>query len=161
MAYELLVAAHGTQFPDQGSNPDAVCWECGVLAMGTPGRSLHVFLICSQRDVTSASSYSTVWISPLSLRVLCKSFIAHQSSGFSKQSLLLKAGHMHLHSNKYPQKLKVKQQHKMRLSDLLSLQTQLKRGVCVCVCVCVVFVFWFYMFSFDLQHSYIWRSFMQ
>ena len=38
---ELLVVACGTWFPDQGSNPGPLHWECGVLATGPSGRSLH------------------------------------------------------------------------------------------------------------------------
>ena len=35
-----LVAACGIQFPDQGSKPGPLHWECGVLAPGPPGKSL-------------------------------------------------------------------------------------------------------------------------
>ena len=38
---ELLVVACGTWFPDQGSNPGPLHWECGVLATGPSGKSLH------------------------------------------------------------------------------------------------------------------------
>ena len=31
------------QFPDQGSNPGPLHWECGVLPTGPPGKSLSVF----------------------------------------------------------------------------------------------------------------------
>ena len=36
----VFVAACGIQFPDQGSNPGLLHWECRVLAMGPPGKSL-------------------------------------------------------------------------------------------------------------------------
>lgn len=35
----LLPAACGTQFPDQGSNPGPLCWEGGVLATGPQRKS--------------------------------------------------------------------------------------------------------------------------
>ena len=28
-------------FPDQGSNPGPLHWECGVLTTGPPGKSLY------------------------------------------------------------------------------------------------------------------------
>ena len=37
---ELLVAAYGIQLPDQGLNPGPWHWERGVLATGSPGKSL-------------------------------------------------------------------------------------------------------------------------
>ena len=37
VAFELLVAACGIQFPDQGLNLDPLHWEHGVLATGPPG----------------------------------------------------------------------------------------------------------------------------
>ena len=39
VACELLVAACGILFPDQGSNPGPLHWERGVLATGPPGKS--------------------------------------------------------------------------------------------------------------------------
>ena len=39
VACELLAAAHGIQFPDQGSNPSALHWECGVPVTAPPGKS--------------------------------------------------------------------------------------------------------------------------
>ena len=36
-AYELLAAACGIYFPDQGSNPGPLHWERGVLATGPRG----------------------------------------------------------------------------------------------------------------------------
>ena len=38
---DLLVAACGTWFPDQGSNPGPLHWECGVLATGPPRKALQ------------------------------------------------------------------------------------------------------------------------
>ena len=38
-AGEILVAACGTYFPDQGSNPCPVDWELRVLATGPAGKS--------------------------------------------------------------------------------------------------------------------------
>ena len=47
VACKLLVAACGIRFPDQGSNPGSLHWECGVLAIGPPGKSLEwVSLLC-------------------------------------------------------------------------------------------------------------------
>ena len=40
---ELSVVACGIQFPDQGSNPDSLYWEHGVLATGPPGSPLIHF----------------------------------------------------------------------------------------------------------------------
>ena len=39
--YELLVAACGIQFPNQGSNPGLLHWELEVLATGPPQESLN------------------------------------------------------------------------------------------------------------------------
>ena len=39
VACELLSAACGIEFPDQGSNLGPLHWECGVLATGPPGKS--------------------------------------------------------------------------------------------------------------------------
>ena len=39
-AFELLVTAHGIQFPDQGWDPGPVHWKLGVLATESPGKSL-------------------------------------------------------------------------------------------------------------------------
>ena len=36
---QVLVAACGIQFPDQGLNPSPLHWELGVLATGPPGKS--------------------------------------------------------------------------------------------------------------------------
>ena len=36
---EVLVVACGIWFPDQGSNPGSLHWECGVPATGAPGKS--------------------------------------------------------------------------------------------------------------------------
>ena len=41
-AFELLVTAHGIQFPDQGWNPGPLHWELRVLATGPPGKSQPV-----------------------------------------------------------------------------------------------------------------------
>ena len=40
-ACELLAAACGMWFPDQGSNPDPLHWEGRVLATAPPGKSLE------------------------------------------------------------------------------------------------------------------------
>ena len=37
-----LVVICGIWFPEQGSNPGPLHWECGVLAMGPPGKSLKL-----------------------------------------------------------------------------------------------------------------------
>ena len=40
----LLVVACGIYFPDQGSNPGPLHWECGVSTTGLQGKSLSLFL---------------------------------------------------------------------------------------------------------------------
>ena len=40
VACELLVASCGVWFPDQGLKLDPLHWECGVLVIGSPERSL-------------------------------------------------------------------------------------------------------------------------
>ena len=42
--YQVLVAAYGISFPDQGLNPAPLHWELRVLATGLPGKSLNTFL---------------------------------------------------------------------------------------------------------------------
>ena len=37
-AFGLLVVTGGIQFPDQGSNPGPLHWECGILTTGPTGR---------------------------------------------------------------------------------------------------------------------------
>ena len=39
VACELLIAACSIQFPDQGSNPGPLHWECGVSTTRPPGKS--------------------------------------------------------------------------------------------------------------------------
>ena len=39
VACKLLIAACSIQFPDQGSNPGPLHWECGVSTLGPPGKS--------------------------------------------------------------------------------------------------------------------------
>ena len=39
-----LQYACGIEFPDQGSNPSPLHWECGVLPSGPPGKSQKVTL---------------------------------------------------------------------------------------------------------------------
>ena len=34
----------GSYFPNQGSNPCTLCWKCGVLTTGPPGKSQKCFL---------------------------------------------------------------------------------------------------------------------
>jgi len=45
---QVLVVSCGVQFPDQGLNPGPLHEECGILATGPPGKSLH-FKICIHR----------------------------------------------------------------------------------------------------------------
>ena len=42
-ACKLLVEACGIQFHNQGLNLGPLLWECGVLATGSPGKSLHYY----------------------------------------------------------------------------------------------------------------------
>ena len=35
----------GSQFPDQGSNPRPLQWNCRVLTTGLPGKSLHSYFL--------------------------------------------------------------------------------------------------------------------
>ena len=44
MAFEVLAAAYGISLPDEGSNPDFLHWELGVLATGPPGKPLPPFI---------------------------------------------------------------------------------------------------------------------
>ena len=57
-ARELLAAACGIQFPDQGSNPGPLHWECRVLATGPPGKS-PTSCFCSPKNVVLAHSIHT------------------------------------------------------------------------------------------------------
>ena len=43
--WNLLIAAYGIQFPDQGWNPGPLPWEYRILATGPPGKSLDSLLI--------------------------------------------------------------------------------------------------------------------
>ena len=43
--HSIFTTAYGIQFPDQGWNPDPLPWECRVLAIGPPGKSLDSLLI--------------------------------------------------------------------------------------------------------------------
>ena len=50
--FQLLVVACGVSFPDQGSNPGPLHWECRVLTTGPPGKSLHgIFINRTDRDM--------------------------------------------------------------------------------------------------------------
>ena len=39
---QVLIAACGIQFPDQGANLGPLHWELGVLVTGPPGKSLMI-----------------------------------------------------------------------------------------------------------------------
>ena len=56
MACELLVAAHGTQFPDQESNVGPAYWELRVSDTGLLGKSLSHDSIL-KKDLLSSSCY--------------------------------------------------------------------------------------------------------
>ena len=58
MADEFLVAACGISFPDQGSNPGPLLWECRVLATGPPEWSLHPHFICEKTEAHRAQARS-------------------------------------------------------------------------------------------------------
>ena len=45
---QVLVAACGIQFPDQGLNPSPLHWELGVLATGPPGKSLFLHFLSQE-----------------------------------------------------------------------------------------------------------------
>ena len=45
VACELLAAARGIKFPDQGWNLDPLHLECRVLALEPSGKSLHLVFI--------------------------------------------------------------------------------------------------------------------
>ena len=43
-ACELLVAAGGISFPDQGLNAGSLHWQCGAFATGHPGTpQIHLY----------------------------------------------------------------------------------------------------------------------
>ena len=44
MAFDILVAACGIELPDEGSNPDFLHWELGIVATGPPGKPLPPFI---------------------------------------------------------------------------------------------------------------------
>ena len=48
-ACELLVVARGIQFPDQALNLGSLHWERTVLAIGSPGKSLHHYFNTNPR----------------------------------------------------------------------------------------------------------------
>ena len=56
----------GSQFPDQGLNPYSLHWKCGVLATGTPGKSLISSLlpldICFSNSLQLSSLTSPVFL---------------------------------------------------------------------------------------------------
>ena len=116
-----------------------------IFDMFLEGCDLHILLLCC------------LDLPPLSKSTL-QSFISHQSSRFSKQSLLLKAVHMQSHSNKYPWELKVKQQHKMPFLTSFPCRLSWRGGwgcVCVCVCVCVCCFCFLALFCFLLTYSIV------
>ena len=56
-AYELLVAACGIQLADQGFNQGPLHWECGVLAIGPPGKSQSYILSDSSPHILLDKCY--------------------------------------------------------------------------------------------------------
>ena len=55
LAWDLLVAACGHNFPDQESNPGPVHWELGVWAPGPPRRSLVICFLFNISGVLHGS----------------------------------------------------------------------------------------------------------
>ena len=51
----VLVAAHGIQFPPQGSNPGPLHWEHRVLTTGPPGKSLPSCLLSYMKGFGAVS----------------------------------------------------------------------------------------------------------
>ena len=68
----VLVVAVGIWFPDQEWNPGPLHWECGILAMGPPGKysqlsildfaSHTVSVTITQLHCSPRASTSSVWI---------------------------------------------------------------------------------------------------
>ena len=58
--YELLVAACGIQFPNQGSNPGLLHWELEVLATGPLGKSSQFLAFSNQKLLTFLGSWPHV-----------------------------------------------------------------------------------------------------
>ena len=58
VACELLVAACGILFSDQGWNPGPLDWEHGVLATGPPGSPHHIEFICGSAPISSSQWHS-------------------------------------------------------------------------------------------------------
>ena len=63
VACEFLAVASGIKFPDQGSNPSSLHWECQVSATGPPGKSLAL-IFKSQSRYQLASQVVLVTKSP-------------------------------------------------------------------------------------------------
>ena len=69
---ELLVAAHGVQFPDQGWTPGPLHWEFRVLATGPPGKSRIKILNNNNVQYNNNKSYFllSAWTSQVASRTL-------------------------------------------------------------------------------------------
>ena len=101
MAYSLLVASRGIQFPDQGSNPGPRHWECRGLATGPPGKFLpsHISVLshhaglAENSDLTvsessgspGAMSASWKWVCQLSRLVAVLKY--HRQSSLNNRNM--------------------------------------------------------------------------
>ena len=81
----ILVAACGIEFPDQGSNPGPLHWECKVLATGLPGKSPWAWLWAAWREAVKNVPRLTRSLQLLFPVVLSHSphFAPHRSCGCS------------------------------------------------------------------------------
>ena len=66
----------GLLFPDQGSNPGSLHWECEVIATGPPGKSCKHFL----KESTFISSLRDISQSPRANEQLSKYSLCTQAS---------------------------------------------------------------------------------
>ena len=66
----------GILFPDQGSNPGSLHWECEVIATGPPGKSCKHFL----KESTFISSLRDISQSPRANEQLSKYSLCTQAS---------------------------------------------------------------------------------
>ena len=66
----------GLLFPDQGSNPGSLHWECEVIATGPPGKSCKHFL----KESTFISSLRDISQSPKANEQLSKYSLCTQAS---------------------------------------------------------------------------------
>ena len=68
--FSFLTAQHvGSQFPNQGSNLQPLHWNCGVLTIGSPGKSLTIFTESYKRTFQNSYDFDLFIISLSSISV--------------------------------------------------------------------------------------------